>query len=47
MWNIFKKTKLIETENRLVAARSEGWELGEMSKGSQNVQTSSLKINQF
>ena len=28
-----KKTKLIESENRLVVARGRGWEVGEMGKG--------------
>lgn len=38
------KTKLIETENRLVVARD--WEWGcEMDKGVQKVQTSSYKTN--
>lgn len=30
-----KKPKLIETENRLVAAKGGEWELGKMSEGSQ------------
>ena len=42
-----KKPKLIETENRLVAARDGILGLGEMSEGDQKVQTCSYKVNKF
>ena len=49
MWNI-KKTnknelKLIDTENRLVVARSQG--VGEWEDVGQRVQTCSYKMNKF
>ena len=37
----------INTENRLVVARGEGWEVHEMGEGGQKVQTSSYKTNKF
>ena len=40
-----KKTKLTETENRLVAARS--WVWGVMGDGGQRIPISSYKINKF
>ena len=46
MWNLNNKTKLIDTENRLVIVR--GWgedaRVGQMSEGGQKVQNSSYKI---
>ena len=48
MWNVKKQTnkhKLIDTENKLVVARSGGWELGKMGEVGQKIQTSSYKIN--
>ena len=40
-----RKTKLINTENSLVVARDGGQRMREISKGGQNVHTSSSKIN--
>ena len=39
-----RKSKLIDTENRLVAAR-DGVGVGKMGEGNQKVQTSSYKLN--
>ena len=44
-WNL-KKSKLIETESRLVVA-SVGKGVREMDKGGYRIQTSSCKINKF
>ena len=38
-----KKTKPIDTENRLVVARGEGWSVGQRGAGSQTAQTPSYK----
>ena len=47
-WNLKKKkTKLIETGRRLVAARIGEWKVEEMDDGGQRVQISSYKINRF
>ena len=40
-------TKLIDTENRLVVARSEGKRVGEIGEGGQNPHNSSYKINKL
>lgn len=46
--NQTNKTKLIDTENRLVVATREGsWGVGEMGEGDQEVQTSRYKIIQI
>ena len=48
MWNLKKtktKTKLTDTENRLVVARGGGRRVGETDEGGEKVQTSSYKIN--
>ena len=37
----------MDTENRLVITRGEGWGAGEMHEGGQKVQTSSYNINTF
>ena len=42
-----KKTKLKETEYRLVVARGWEWGMGEMGEGGQKVQTFSCKIKKF
>ena len=48
MWNNLKnKTELIEIESRLVVAKGKVWAVGEMSEGSQKVQTSNYKINKL
>ena len=40
------KTKIIDTENRMVFARGEGvWGVGETGKGDQNIQASSYKTS--
>lgn len=38
------KTKIIETENRMIARGKGSWEVGKMGEGSQEVQTCSYKI---
>ena len=40
-----KYNKLPDTENRLIVAKSEGWRVRAMGKGSQNIQTPNYKIN--
>ena len=40
-----RKSKLMDTEKRLVVHRGSGWGVSEMGEGSQKVQTSSYKIN--
>ena len=45
MWNLKKKYRLLDTKNRLVAARGRGWKVGEMGEEAQKVQISSYRIN--
>ena len=43
IWNPQKKSKLIDTENRLVVTRGRGGGVGKMDEADQKVQTSSYK----
>ena len=49
-WNLksnkwANKTKITDTENRMVVAKGWGWEVGETGEGDQKKQTFSYKIN--
>ena len=41
------KINVIDTENILVVARGERWDIGEMCEGGGNVQTSRCKVTKF